>query len=271
MPRDKTGHFYYGWYPTIFGADTQNLSLAEDGAYRRLIDHYMLTRMPLPGDDRALARIVGVGWNEWEDVKDNVMRYFKKNPAGLFTHAFCDEELLVHNKRIGNAQNNGKKGGRPKGSKNKKNNPAGFESETQQKPITEQNRYSDTDVSGDDAPPVDFKRVIFNEGLRWFATSSNKQISALRPLVAKWCKDYGDAAVAAVFVEAQKFQPTDPTSFIVNALKGKPHASKPGTRESKTDRAKAAISRAAESGGFASGSGSQAAAGGDSLPMFPEP
>jgi uncharacterized protein YdaU (DUF1376 family) len=61
MPRDKTGHFYFSWYPTIYQQDNQHLTLAEDGAYRRLLDYYMLTRAPLPSDDRALSRIVGVG------------------------------------------------------------------------------------------------------------------------------------------------------------------------------------------------------------------
>jgi uncharacterized protein YdaU (DUF1376 family) len=34
MPRDKTGHFYFAWFPTIYQQDTQHLSLAECGAYR---------------------------------------------------------------------------------------------------------------------------------------------------------------------------------------------------------------------------------------------
>lgn len=144
MPRDSLGHFYYEWFPTIFKADTQHLSLAEDGAYRRLLDEYMLTRTPLPCDDRALARIAGVGWQEWGDVKDAVMRFFKPstNPAGFYHHSFCDDTIAKHNARITTARANGGKGGRPKKPNNKGNNPAGFESETQRKAeqnITEEN------------------------------------------------------------------------------------------------------------------------------------
>src|SRR5262245_58395830 len=99
MPRDKTGHFYYAWYPTIYQQDTQSLTLAECGAYRRLIDHYMLTRSPLPGDDRALARIIGTGLDDWLAIKPTVITYFK--PSGLFLrHSFCDSMLETDKGRI---------------------------------------------------------------------------------------------------------------------------------------------------------------------------
>lgn len=152
MPRDHLGHFYYEWFPTIFKADTQHLSLAEDGAYRRLLDEYMLTRTPLPADDRALARIAGVGWQEWGDVKDAVLSFFKPstNPAGFLIHGFCDETIGKHNARITTARANGKNGGRPKKLKDKDNNPAGFESETQQKAkqnITEENNSKESSSS----------------------------------------------------------------------------------------------------------------------------
>lgn len=125
MPRDKIGHFYYSWYPTIYQADTQALTLAEDGAYRRLIDHYMLTRTPLLDDDRALARAVGVGIDDWELVKVRVKQYFKPTrlPDGVSTaylkHDFCDEAIAFDNARIEKARKNGKKGGKIRSSKTK--------------------------------------------------------------------------------------------------------------------------------------------------------
>lgn len=118
MPRDRTGHFYYSWFPTIYQQDTQHLSLHEDGAYRRLIDHYMLTRAPLPADDRALARIVGVGLTEWESLKPIVMSYFK--PTGFsYEHTFCETVLQNDRFRIEKSRSNGGKGGRPRSRKTK--------------------------------------------------------------------------------------------------------------------------------------------------------
>jgi uncharacterized protein YdaU (DUF1376 family) len=137
MPRDKTGHFYYAWYPTIYQQDTQHLTLAECGAYRRLIDHYMLTRAPLPSDDRALARILGIGRDEWEAIKSSITTYFK--PSGLFlTHSFCDAELNKDKRRILRSQDNGSKGGRPKHVKDNDNNPVGYSQVRPEQP--EQNR-----------------------------------------------------------------------------------------------------------------------------------
>lgn len=142
MPRDKTGHFYYAWYPTIYQQDTQHLSLAECGAYRRLIDHYMLTRAPLPSDDRSLARILGLGADEWLLIKNSLITYFK--PTGLLlTHSFCDAELSKDKKRILRSQDNGSKGGRPKELKLNGNNPLGTHQVRPEQP--EQNR---TDIAG---------------------------------------------------------------------------------------------------------------------------
>jgi uncharacterized protein YdaU (DUF1376 family) len=116
MPRDKTGHFYYSWYPTVFRADTQKLGPFEDGVYRRLIDEYMLTRSPLENDDRGLARIAGITSEEWAKVKTQVVSYFKAE--GLFLHhTFCDEMLSADSNRIRTSRTNGKNGGRPSYSK----------------------------------------------------------------------------------------------------------------------------------------------------------
>lgn len=117
MPRDKDGHFFYGRYPTIWKQDTADLTLAEEGAYSRLVDEYMITRHALPASDKAIARIVGVGLDEWLSVKDKVLQYFKPDPIGLgyqLLHSFCERELSEDNERIKRAKINGSKGGRKK-------------------------------------------------------------------------------------------------------------------------------------------------------------
>ena len=145
MPRDKTGHFYYSWYPTIYQADTQHLSLAEDGAYRRLIDHYMLTRSKLLNDDNALARIVGITIEEWKIMKNNITSYFKnsENPHGYLIHNLCEENLLKDASRITKCRTVGKLGGRPPKNGNKKEITRTVISS---KPITEQNRTEQSKI-----------------------------------------------------------------------------------------------------------------------------
>lgn len=160
MPRDKTGHFYYSHYPAIWEQDTQHLTLAEDGAYHRLVDCYMKTRAPLPTDDRSLARIVGASMEEWLLVKPSVITYFK--PTGLFYHhAFCDEVLNSDVCRIIKSRVNGKKGGRPSVSKIKETT----RPVTEVKPLTKLNytklKERDDVIIGGFQRVYDFGRKIF--------------------------------------------------------------------------------------------------------------
>lgn len=85
---------WYPWNPTRFKRKTYRLSLAEDGAYRRLIDEYMITGAPLPDDDRALARILGVSLEEWSVVAPNVRQFFRPR-EGVLRQKTCDEELAT--------------------------------------------------------------------------------------------------------------------------------------------------------------------------------
>jgi uncharacterized protein YdaU (DUF1376 family) len=83
------------WYPFFvvdYRRDTYHLSLSEDGAYRRLIDEYMLSREPLPNDDAALARILGIPTTEWDAVKASVKKFFRAKNDRLH-HKRCEQEI----------------------------------------------------------------------------------------------------------------------------------------------------------------------------------
>jgi uncharacterized protein YdaU (DUF1376 family) len=99
---------WYPWYPLAFRRKTYRLSLAADGAYRRLIDEYMLNRKALPDDDRALARILGVSPDEWLEVAADVRPFFEVSGANLF-HRRCDQELRVQDNRTVRFSERGKK------------------------------------------------------------------------------------------------------------------------------------------------------------------
>lgn len=89
----------------------------------------------------------------------------------------------------------------------------------------------DTNVSsGADAPPVDFKRILFNEGLRFLAQASGKPPDSLRSIVGKWCKEYGDQQTALAIMTAQQRAPVNPIPFINQTLKGAANA-KPDHRD----------------------------------------
>jgi uncharacterized protein YdaU (DUF1376 family) len=83
---------WYPWYARDFRKDTLHLTLAQDGAYRRLIDEYMLSAAPLPDDDVALARILGVQKKQWLAVS-TVVRAFFEASHGRLVHKRCEQEL----------------------------------------------------------------------------------------------------------------------------------------------------------------------------------
>jgi uncharacterized protein YdaU (DUF1376 family) len=99
---------WYPFYPLDFRRKTLKLSLAEDGAYRRLIDEYMLFGGPLPNDDIALARLLGIGIEEWLAVAPVVRGYFQVQ-NGLLRSKRCEEELAAQKKRNQRFSERGKK------------------------------------------------------------------------------------------------------------------------------------------------------------------
>ena len=100
------------WYPfdiEAYAHDTRHLTLAEHGAYRLLIDAYMRDGEPPPDNDRALARIVGVGVDEWLEVAANVRPFFRSKD-GLLVHKRCENELRAQRWRSQKQSEKGKKG-----------------------------------------------------------------------------------------------------------------------------------------------------------------
>lgn len=83
---------WYTWNPKLYLADTLNFTLAEDGAYRRLIDYYMETRAPIPSNKVALCRILGIGQDEFAAIAEQVLSKFDE-VAGELHHRTCDNNL----------------------------------------------------------------------------------------------------------------------------------------------------------------------------------
>ncbi len=67
---------WYKRYPGDYLRDTAHLSLAEDGAYGRLLDHYYSTSAPLPPDTVALYRICRAMDDAERRAVDGVLRQF---------------------------------------------------------------------------------------------------------------------------------------------------------------------------------------------------
>jgi uncharacterized protein YdaU (DUF1376 family) len=112
--------FWFPWYPADYRADTMHLTPAQDGVYRRLIDHYMETRQPLPDNDTALARIAGINLDSCSHDLAIAKAFFSPAENGLLRHKRCDIELDRQHSKIVSYQKRGETGGRKRWGNNKK-------------------------------------------------------------------------------------------------------------------------------------------------------
>jgi uncharacterized protein YdaU (DUF1376 family) len=92
------------WYPHYiddYSADTLGLSLAEDGAYRRLLDWYYKNERPIPGDEKSLAAISRVTLEEWREVS-RVTQFFVTRDTKVgheLVHKRCNAVILAQSKK----------------------------------------------------------------------------------------------------------------------------------------------------------------------------
>lgn len=111
-------------------AKTGGLTLAEFGAYDRLLDHYYSTEKPIAVKEaHRICRAMTSG--ERAAVDAVLERFWTLTEEG-YTQSKADEVIAKAQPLIEAARANGKKGGRPK--KETQPEPAGFSGETQPEP-----------------------------------------------------------------------------------------------------------------------------------------
>jgi hypothetical protein len=106
---------------------------------------------------------------------------------------------------------------------------------------TERNTERNTSPSGDDPSPSprgpgrsaagpdscgigdsDLKSLVFGNALAWLAHASNRKLENLRPLLGRWCRDFGNAFALDAIAAAQTEKPVDPIGWIEQRLKTDP-------------------------------------------------
>ena len=90
--------YWFPFYPSRYKSDTMHLTAEQDGIYRRLIDHYMETKQPLPDNDIALSRIAGVD-SECFEHASSIIRAFFKHGDGVLYSVKCDDILEEQHRR----------------------------------------------------------------------------------------------------------------------------------------------------------------------------
>lgn len=123
-------NYWPRWIRAIRGK-TLTLSMAQMGAYDRLLDYYYEEERPLPHALEACNRIAGASTKQDRlDVSAVLATFFTLTARG-WEQARSEAEIAIAQPKIAAARANGGNGGRPKGSKKK---PTGLLEETADEP-----------------------------------------------------------------------------------------------------------------------------------------
>lgn len=101
---------YYQFNIKTYHAATSHLSPHEDLTYRRALDYYYDTELPIPDDIPKMARRLRVS----EDALTSILHEFFHSSDRGWRHEHCDSEIAAFHSQKARNSENGKKGGRPK-------------------------------------------------------------------------------------------------------------------------------------------------------------
>lgn len=125
---------FYKRFPGDIQIKTGGLTMAEFGAYDRLLDHYYATEEPIPPNEvYSIARAMS---KADRDAVDKVLsRYFALDASGRYAQHRADEMIAEAQPKIEAARTNGRRGGRPTQNPNgTKPEPTGLGNGTQPEP-----------------------------------------------------------------------------------------------------------------------------------------
>lgn len=106
---------WYKHYLADYAQDTGDLSIAEHGAYRLLLDHYYISEGELPTTPEALQHLCRAATKPERAAVDTVaQRFFPINGTGTRHNARADIEIARWQAQANLNRELGKKGGRPR-------------------------------------------------------------------------------------------------------------------------------------------------------------
>lgn len=131
---------HYPFHASDYMMSTAHLTLEEDATYRRLLDFYYTTELPIPTDNRAVSRRLRVD----EKITASVLAEFFVPQDDGWHNERCDAEIAAYHAMKERNALNGKLGGRPLKTDRlpranrgvSQNNPLVTDSKANQEPIT---------------------------------------------------------------------------------------------------------------------------------------
>lgn len=137
---------YYERHLGDYAKDTAHLSMMEHGAYTLLLDRYYSTEKGIPEDQAH--RVARARSKEERAAVDAVLAEFFTLSDGVWINRRAEEEIPLATARINAARVNGKKGGRPKGSKSgTQEKPNGLSLGSENETQTKAHQTPDTSIS----------------------------------------------------------------------------------------------------------------------------
>jgi uncharacterized protein YdaU (DUF1376 family) len=103
---------FYSWNIGDFNLHTSHLTLEEEGVYRRLLDFYYDTELPIPIKTQPVIRRLRL--LSYEPIVASILEEFFFKQADGWHNLRADIEIDDYHAKARTARVNGKKGGRPK-------------------------------------------------------------------------------------------------------------------------------------------------------------
>ena len=133
--------------------NTIHLSLMEDLAYRRLLDHYYDSEKPIPTDIPMVSRKMRL---DADIIQTVLSEFFELTPEGYRNHR-ADLEIASYHEYMAKQKANGSKGGRPKKTQPKPTaNPSKTQNNPKQEPLTTNHKPIDKKAQRGSRLALDF-------------------------------------------------------------------------------------------------------------------
>lgn len=106
---------YYQFNISVWALHTSHLTLEEECVYRRLLDYYYDTELPIPKETKLVIRRLRL--LSYEHIVESILNEFFHLESDGWHNNRADIEIADYKNKAEKARNNGKKGGRPKQNK----------------------------------------------------------------------------------------------------------------------------------------------------------
>lgn len=224
------------WTDAYLG-DTTHLTTIEHGAYFLLLVTAWRTQdCCLPDDDRLLARYARLTPGQWRRIKPTIAAFFRVEDGVWRQSRLTDEAVAVRQKRDAQAANGRASALKRKG-RHAAKRPAEREPSDQpkrnQRPTPTATPTTVAKATGADAPPDDPRKAVFDAGVALLCGTGLTERQA-RPLIAKWCREHGDAWTGEAILSAAG--KADPVSWIERRRKPAAHEHDPHSEEAVRER-----------------------------------